>query len=74
MEGIEARAAFANLLMEKVRADRFPSTTQMDILEQVLPAQLVPEYLEILFDKVAQDRWPSPPMLRRIQRVARSVP
>jgi hypothetical protein len=74
MEGIEARAAFASLLMEKVRADRYPSTSQMAILEQVLPPQLIPEYLDILFEKVAQDRWPSLPMLRRIQRVVKSVP
>jgi hypothetical protein len=74
MEGIEARAAFANLLMEKIRADRYPSTQQMAILEQVLPPQLLPEYLDILLEKVAGDRWPSLQMLRRIQRVAKSIP
>jgi hypothetical protein len=74
MEGIEARALFANLLMDKIRSDRYPSTQQMAILEQVLPPQLIPDYVEILLEKVADDRWPSLQMLRRIQRVVRSVP
>jgi hypothetical protein len=73
MNGIEARALYSRLLMERVRADRYPSWTQMEILEQVLPPQLVPEYLEILLEKVMNDRWPSPPMMRRIQRVAWSI-
>jgi len=73
MQGIEARAAFANLVMERVRTDRYPSTVQMEILEQIIPPQLLPDYLEILLDKVANDRWPSPTMLRRIARVASSV-
>ena len=65
---------FAQLLMEKVRADRYPSTTHMEILERVLPPQLLPDYFEVLLEKVANDRWPSPPMMRRIDRVAKSIP
>jgi hypothetical protein len=74
MKGIEGRAAFASLLMDKLREDRYPSTSQMAIIEQVLPPQLLPDYLEILLEKVASDRWPSIPMLRRIQRVVSSIP
>jgi hypothetical protein len=74
MKGIEARAVVANLLMERVREDRYPSTQQMEILEQVLPPQLLPDYYEILLEKVANDRWPSTSMLQRIQRVAKSIP
>jgi hypothetical protein len=31
--------------MERVRADRHPSVTQMRILEETIPAPLVEEYL-----------------------------
>jgi hypothetical protein len=66
---IEAQAALAHVLLEHVRRDRHPSSTQMSILEQVIPPQLVDEYIEILLEKVASDGTPSIPLLRRLQRV-----
>jgi hypothetical protein len=73
MNGIENRAAFARILMDMIERDRFPSTAQMEILENVIPAPLVPAYLNILLEKVMEDRFPSIPMLRRIMRVASSI-
>jgi hypothetical protein len=73
MNGIENRAAFAKILIDRVREDRYPSGAQMDIIEQVVPAPLVPEYLDVLLEKVEEDRFPSIPMLRRIQRVVSSM-
>jgi hypothetical protein len=70
----EAQAWLANALMEKVRNDRYPSATQLSIIEEVLPREMVPDYLEILIDKVSQDSIPSIPMLQRISRVAESLP
>ena len=70
----EAQAWLANALMEKVRSDRYPSATQLSIIEEVIPREMVPDYLEILIDKVSQDSVPSIPMLRRISRVAESLP
>ena len=70
----EAEAWLANALMEKVRNDRYPSATQLSIIEEVLPHEMVEDYLEILIDKVSQDSVPSIPMLRRISRVAESLP
>ena len=74
MSTIDARAAFARILMEKIREDKYPSSTHMAILEETLPAQWVPDYLEVLLEKVAEDRNPSIPMLQRIQRVLNAVP
>jgi hypothetical protein len=65
----EARTAFANLLMERINQDRYPSSTHMDILENVIPRPLVRDYLNILFEKVLLDDHPSIPMLLRIRRV-----
>lgn len=70
----EAQAWLANALMDKVRNDRYPSATQLSIIEEVMPREMVPDYLEILIDKVSQDSVPSIPMLRRISRVAESLP
>ena len=70
----EAQGWLANALMDKVRNDPYPSATQLSIIEEVIPREMVPDYLEILIDKVSQDSWPSIPMLRRISRVAESLP
>jgi hypothetical protein len=70
----EARAQIVETLMDKIRADRFPSATQMAILEEILPRDMVSDYLDVLLDKIADDTVPSIPMLRRIQRVADRLP
>jgi hypothetical protein len=70
----EANAQIADMLMEKVRGDRYPSATQMAMLEEILPRDMVPDYLDVLLEKVAEDTVPSIPMLRRIQRVAAQLP
>jgi hypothetical protein len=66
MNAVEARAAYLQVLMERIRQDRYPSATHMTLIEQALPAQLLPAYIEILLEKVAQDSNPSISMLRRI--------
>jgi hypothetical protein len=74
MSNVDARAAFVRILLEKIREDKYPSSTHMAIVEQTLPAEWVPDYLEVLLEKVAEDRNPSIPMLQRIQRVLDAVP
>jgi hypothetical protein len=74
MNNIEARVALAGILLEKIRTERYPSSTQMSIVEQVLPPQLLSGYLEVLLEKVAQENRPSITMLHRIARVIESMP
>jgi len=74
MNSMESRVALAGILLEKVRNERHPSSTQMTIIEEVLPPQLLPRYVEVLLEKVAQDDRPSTPMLQRIQRVINAMP
>ena len=69
MTADEARASFLQILIERVRQDHYPSATHMALIEQTLPAQLIPDYVEILLEKVAQDRNPSISMLRRIKQL-----
>ena len=66
----KAQTALARVLLENISRDTHPSTTQMSMLEQVIPPALLGEYLTILLKKVSDDRWPSIPLLRRIQRIS----
>jgi hypothetical protein len=69
MTADEARASFLQILVDRVRQDPHPSATHMAMIEQALPAELIPAYVEILLEKVAEDRNPSIPMLRRISQL-----
>ncbi len=70
----EAETALARVLLERIRNDTYPSTTQMGMLEDIIPPSLVQEYLTVLLKKVSEDQWPSTPMLARIKRVAQALP
>jgi hypothetical protein len=74
MTATEARASFLRILMERVRQDRYPSATHMAMIEQALPPQLIPVYVEILLEKVADDHNPSISMLRRIAKLVDAAP
>jgi hypothetical protein len=70
----EAQGWMVEMLLDKIRADPYPSATQLSIIEEVIPRAMVPDYLDVLIGKAGQDRFPSIPMLRRISRVASSLP
>ncbi len=70
----EAQGWMVQMLMEKIRSDRYPSATQMAIVEESLPREMIPDYLEILIEKAGEDRIPSIPLLRRISRIAAQLP
>ena len=76
MTRAEGRAWFANVLLERIRKDRRPSATHMDMVEQALQdmPELLPQYMQVLIDKVGQDNHPSIPMLQRIRRLAEDLP
>ena len=74
MNRIESQAVLAGLLLKRVRDDRYPSSTDMDLIEQILPPQLLPRYAEVLLDKVVQENHPSIPMLQRLQSVINRLP
>ena len=69
----QAETAVANLLIQRIRQDRYPSTTEMQLLEQILPRPLVRDYLNVLLEKVVSEKHPSIPMLQRIIRVVQSM-
>jgi hypothetical protein len=74
MDQLEARAQFLMVLLDKVREDKYPSTTHMDIIEQSIPPNWIGEYLQILLAKIAEDTYPSIPMLNRIANLLDQMP
>ena len=69
----EARTMLAKVLLERVRRDTHPSSTQMTLLEQTMPSEMRDEYVAVLLDKVLADESPSITMMRRIARVTQSM-
>jgi hypothetical protein len=69
------RERFVQLLLDRIRAEPYPSTAHMDLFEATVtsPDQLV-EYLEALMNKVESTRFPSLTMMRRIQRITARLP
>jgi hypothetical protein len=69
------RERFVQILLDRIRAEPYPSLAQMDLLEATVtsPEQLA-EYLEALMEKVESTRFPSLTMMRRIQSIASRLP
>lgn len=65
----EAQVALARLLISKIRTDTYPSSTQMDLLEQMIPRRLALEYFDVLLEKVAADQFPSVSLMTRMSRL-----
>jgi hypothetical protein len=76
MNRAQARALHLSLLMDHIRADPYPSSTHMDLVEQSLPAspEMAADYMQILAEKVSSTNHPSPSMLRRLGVVAELFP
>lgn len=62
----DVRSELLETLMEKVRADHYPSTTMLDMIESLLTPEDLPEYVEELLDRIRDDEFPSMDMLRRV--------
>ena len=70
----DVQTALARMLLAKVRQDNYPSATEMDMLEEVIPPDLVRDYVNVLLEKTLMSRWPSISLLRRLQRVTARLP
>jgi len=69
MESSSPQDRYMEILLEKVRTDRYPSGDLMDRIEVSLTSRRqAAEYLDVLYEKIDGDRYPSGQMLDRIQR------
>jgi len=62
---------FYGVLLEKVRQDRYPSWTMLNILEQQMVGHEREELVTMLVEKIAADRYPSIEMIKRAMRITR---
>jgi hypothetical protein len=61
----DARAQLVQLLLGKVSEDTYPSTTMLDLIEEIVTADDRGDYIEVLWEKVRDDTYPSlAPMTR----------
>jgi len=57
-------------LLERVRADKYPSTAMLAMIEQGGNEEERAELVDLLMEKTEADRFPSIPMLQRMGRIA----
>ena len=69
----QVQIALARVLLERVRHENYPSTTQMDVLEEIIPPDLMRDYINVLLEKTLTSRWPSISIVRRLQRMMARV-
>ena len=60
---------FAEVLLDKVRNDMYPSGTQMDMLESLASPQVLLEFVLHLMDRIEAEAHPSVPMMQRASRL-----
>jgi hypothetical protein len=63
----DARAATVEALLQKIQEDQYPSTTMLDMIEEMLAPDEMPLYVEALLDRVRSERFPSIPLLNRLK-------
>ena len=61
---------YAEVLLDKIRDDRYPSTTQMNLLESIAPPQQLAEYVMHLLERISNEPHPSTSMMQRVQAIA----
>ena len=66
----DLHARYYRFLLDRVRADRFPSMEMIELIEQGMNDEERAELIDVLLEKVEADRFPSMPMLRRMARIA----
>jgi hypothetical protein len=62
-----ARGALMQALLEKVQDDPYPSSTMLDLIEELLTDEEIPAYVLLLQDKIRNDRFPSISMIKRLK-------
>jgi hypothetical protein len=66
----DLHARYYRDLLDRVRADRYPSMDMIALIEQNMNEDERAELLDVLLEKMANERFPSMPLLRRMARIA----
>jgi hypothetical protein len=66
IEQDDARAELVATLLDKVQKDQYPSTTMLDLIEELLTPEETPAYVVFLQDRIRSESYPSIPLLKRL--------
>lgn len=66
----EVRTRTLQLLLDKVHADTYPSSTMLDMVEKLLGPDDVGDYVEVLAAKVENENYPSYALINRMMAFA----
>jgi hypothetical protein len=66
----DLRVQLLETLLQKLEDDRYPSTTTLDMIEELLAPDEVPVYAEALLNRIRSDAFPSVPMMARLKKLA----
>ena len=65
-EQFDARKELLRVLLTKVQKDQFPSSTMMNMIEQLMGPDERSIYAQVLMEKIQRDPYPSYPMMQRV--------
>ena len=65
----EIQERYAESLLERIRNERHPSATHLNMLEAIAPPRVLAEYTATLIERIEGDNYPSLPMMRRVERL-----
>lgn len=60
------RQQLLDVLLTKVDADKYPSSTMLDLVEQLLTPDDEPAYVDVLMAKISEENYPSLSLVRRL--------
>ena len=69
-ERYDTNAIILETLMQKVSEDPYPSTTMLNLIEELLTPETRTAYAEFLSDRITNDQFPSIPMINRLHNLA----
>jgi hypothetical protein len=67
---LSVREQVLDLLLEKVEADRYPSSSMLDDIERILTPWRREDYADVLMEKIRRDKYPSRAMIERVLRLS----
>jgi hypothetical protein len=67
---LTVREEVLDVLLDKIRQDRYPSSTMMDDVEKLLTPWRRQDYADALLEKVRESRYPSRAMIQRLLRLS----
>jgi hypothetical protein len=66
---------YVQMLMERVKQDNYPSSSDLDRIERSMTTgSELGEYFELLFENMSRSRWPSSQIMNRVERLLDQIP